>query len=316
MPSTTFREILGRLAFPLVMGAGLIITYYFIHVQGVSINKVTFPVVIISLLAIALLERIIPFRQNWNQTDGDVGNDAINLVITQTIIPRLFTPFGYIVLAAITAWLAQKMGNQLWPHHWHLSAQLFLALLIAEFGRYWVHRWAHTVPILWRFHAIHHSPNRLYFLNAARFHPIEKVFFLLPETIPFILLGTNPETLGLYAVFNSIHGLFQHSNIYLKLGWLNYIFSMAELHRFHHSKIIEESNRNYGNNLIFWDIVFGTFYYPKEREVNTIGLYNPAYPKDYIGQLKAPFQGEIDKPTDFYGRENHYHDLVKNEPTK
>ena len=153
----------------------------------------------------------------------------------------------------------------------------------------------------------------MYFLNAARFHPVEKIFFLLPETVPFILLGTNPETLGLYAVFNSIHGLFQHSNIYLKLGWLNYIFSMAELHRFHHSKIIDESNKNYGNNLIFWDIIFGTFFYPKEREVSTIGLYNPAYPKDYIGQLKAPFQGEVDKPADFYEREEYYHNLVKNE---
>ena len=308
-----FREISARLAFPLVMGGGIYATFYFMHLKGVAINAVTFPVVIIALLLIALLERVIPFRSGWNNNDGDVSNDAINLVITQTIIPRLFTPFGYIILATVTAWLAAQMGNQLWPHHWHLIAQLFLALLIAEFGRYWVHRWAHTVPFLWRFHAIHHSPNRLYFLNAARFHPVEKIFFLLPETVPFILLGTNPETLGLYAVFNSIHGLFQHSNIYLKLGWLNYIFSMAELHRFHHSKIIDESNKNYGNNLIFWDIIFGTFFYPKEREVSTIGLYNPAYPKDYIGQLKAPFQGEVDKPADFYEREEYYHNLVKNE---
>ncbi len=278
-----------------------------------DINAVTFPVVFIVLLIIAFLERIIPYRPNWNETDEDIGNDAINLVITQTIIPRLFTPFFYIVLAAITAWLATKMGNQLWPHHWHLFAQLFLALLIAEFGRYWVHRWAHTIPILWRFHAVHHSSNRLYFLNAARFHPIEKVFFLLPETVPFILLGTNAETLALYAVFNSIHGLFQHSNIYLKLGWMNYIFSMAELHRFHHSKIIGESNKNYGNNLILWDIIFGTFYYPPMKEVNTIGLYNADYPKSYLEQLKAPFQGDIDKPADFYEREEYYHQLVENE---
>ena len=309
----SFREISARLTFPLIMGLGIGTTYYFIHLAGFAINKVTFPIVFVALIVIALLERLLPFRQKWNKKDGDVGNDMINLVITQTIIPRLFTPFGYIILAAITAWLAAKMGNQLWPHHWHLLAQLFLALLIAEFGRYWVHRWAHTVPFLWRFHAIHHSPNRLYFLNAARFHPIEKVFFLLPETVPFILLGTNPETLGLYAVFNSINGLFQHSNIYLKLGLLNYIFSMAELHRFHHSKIIDESNQNYGNNLIFWDIVFGTFYYPKEREVRTIGLYNPDYPKGYLGQLKAPFQGDVDKPADFYERETYYHDLIKNE---
>ncbi|MFK7906275.1 MAG: hypothetical protein AB8B69_14180 [Chitinophagales bacterium] len=78
--------------------------------------------------------------------------------------------------------------------------------------------------------------------------------------------------------------MFQHSNIYLKLGWLNYVFS-----------------------------IFGTFFYPKEREVQKIGLYNPAYPKDYVGQLKAPFQGNIDKPIDFYEREEYYHELVNSE---
>lgn len=98
-----FREIATRLVFPLVMGLGLWTTYYFIHLQDFAINKVTFPVVFIALLIIALLERFLPFRLTWNHTDGDVGNDLINLVITQTIIPRLFTPFGYIILAAITA---------------------------------------------------------------------------------------------------------------------------------------------------------------------------------------------------------------------
>ena len=289
------------------MGLGLGTSYFLFHVKGFAIDKVTFPVVLVGLILIAILERIFPFRNNWNKNDGDLGNDTIHLFLTQTLIPRLFTPFGYIILASITAWLAAKTGNELWPHHWNLFAQLFLALLIAEFGRYWVHRWAHNLPLLWRFHAIHHSPNRLYLLNAARFHPIEKVFFLIPETVPFIILGTNAEALALYAVFNSIHGLFQHSNIYMKLGWLNYIFSMAELHRFHHSKLINESNKNYGNNLIIWDIVFGTFFYPKNKEVNTIGLYNPEYPKSYLAQLKAPFQGDIDKPDDFYEREEYYH---------
>jgi len=307
------REVLGKTTFPLVMGLALGITYWFIKIKGGDINNVTFPIVISALIIIGILERINPYRPNWNNNDGDIVNDTIHLFITQTLIPRLFTPLFYIVLAAITALLAHRMGNELWPNHWNLFGQLFLALVIAEFGRYWVHRWAHTIPFLWRFHAIHHSPNRLYLLNAARFHPIEKVFFLLPETVPFILLGTNAEVLGMYAVFNSIHGLFQHSNIYLKLGPLNYIFSMAELHRFHHSKIINESNKNYGNNLIIWDIVFGTFFYPKTKEVNTIGLYNPEYPKSYLAQLKAPFQGDIDKPEDFYEREEYYHQQVLKE---
>jgi sterol desaturase/sphingolipid hydroxylase (fatty acid hydroxylase superfamily) len=161
---------------------------------------------------------------------------------------------------------------------------------------------------------VHHCPNRLYFLNAARFHPIEKTYLLIPEVIPFILLGTNAETLTMYFVFNGVHGYFQHSNIRLKLGPLNYIFSMTELHRWHHSKIIEESNTNYGNNLIVWDIVFGTFFLPKNREVATIGVYNEDYPKSYLGQCKAPFVNPpIDKPADYAQRPEYYSALVRQE---
>ena len=84
------REIGARLAFPLIMGLGLWTTFYFIHIKDFEINKVTFPVVFIALITIAIVERFLPYRPNWNKNDGDVGNDAISLVISQTIIPRLF----------------------------------------------------------------------------------------------------------------------------------------------------------------------------------------------------------------------------------
>ena len=151
----------------------------------------------------------------------------------------------------------------------------------------------------------------MYFLNAARFHPLEKIIFLIPETVPFIILGTPQEALLMYAIFNSVHGLFQHSNIYIKSDWLNYVFSMTELHRWHHSKRIQESNSNYGNNLIVWDIVFGTFFWPKGQTVKEVGLLNPNYPEGFIGQVKAPFLGDIDKPDDFYTHPEKYAELTE-----
>lgn len=91
---------------------------------------------------------------------------------------------------------------------------------------------------LWRFHAVHHSPNRLYWFNAGRFHPVEKFLFQIPELLPFILLNPSEEVLMLYLITNGIHGFFQHSNIAQNIGVLNYVFSMTELHRWHHSKVI------------------------------------------------------------------------------
>jgi sterol desaturase/sphingolipid hydroxylase (fatty acid hydroxylase superfamily) len=93
----------------------------------------------------------------------------------------------------------------------------------------------------------------------------------------------------------SIKGFFQHSNVDTKLGWLNYIISGPELHRWHHSRIIRESNTNYGNNVIVWDILFGTFFLPKELAVGELGLINRNYPSTFMSQLKAPFIKAIDK---------------------
>jgi len=67
---------------------------------------------------------------------------------------------------------------------------------------------------------------------------------------------------------------------------------MAELHRWHHSRRLEESNTNFGQNLIVWDVVFGTRFLPKDREppadIGIAGL--PAFPMDYWGQLVSPFR--------------------------
>lgn len=302
-----WKELASYCLFPLIMGIGLMIGYW-LSTQSDIENVVALgsPIALGAIITIAICERIWPYRIEWNKSHDDVKNDTLHLFITQIFIGRLMEPFWIFVTAGLVGFMAENYGGSLWPDDWHLLLQLFLALLIAEFGRYWVHRWAHEVPWLWRLHAIHHSPKRLYLLNAARFHPIEKVIFLIPETVPFIILGTNSKCLLMYAIFNTIHGLFQHSNINIRIGWLNYIFSMTELHRWHHSKKLKESNANYGNNLIIWDIIFGTFFWPKKQHVKEIGLLNPDYPEGYLAQLSAPFQGDLDKPIDFYSHPEKY----------
>ncbi|NND39035.1 MAG: sterol desaturase family protein [Pseudomonadales bacterium] len=286
------------LVFPLTMAAALLTTWAGFAVFNLPHALAAgLSVLVFGFIWVSILERLMPYRKDWNRSDNDVITDFIHLFIDNGIIVTLEKPILVALLVGASAWLIQLAQGTLWPSDWPLLAQLFLMLLIAEFGRYWIHLAAHRVPWLWRLHAVHHSPNRLYLLNAARFHPLEKILFQLPEVVPFILLGTNIETITLYLTFNSVHGLFQHSNVSLRLGPLNYLFSMTELHRWHHSKNPEESDRNFGNNLIVWDILFGTFYYPKNREVGDIGLLSPSYPKNYLGQLKAPFaKRDISKP--------------------
>ncbi len=301
------RRLATILVFPAVMAGALFSAWLGLQ-QGVAPALIPILVMPVVFGLMVLFERLLPYKPVWNKNDGDLSADILHMLIAQLAIPRLIKPVFVILAFTVASSLLARAEFQPfgWPHHWPLALQVGLMLLIAEFGRYWVHRAAHRFNFLWKLHAVHHSPNRLYWLNAGRFHPIEKVIFLIPEMVPFIIMGTNIETLTLYFIFNGVHGVFQHSNIEVKLGPLNYIFSMTELHRWHHSKIIKESDSNFGNNLIIFDIVFGTFFWPRERAVAVIGLYNSEYPKSYWGHLKAPFMGSVDKPADYAEKKAFY----------
>ena len=73
---------------------------------------------------------------------------------------------------------------------------------------------------------------------------------------------------------------------------------MAELHRWHHSRDINEANHNYGSNCIVWDLVFGTFYWPRERPPPAdVGLSDlPDFPQRLVPQLLSPFLWPTGRP--------------------
>jgi sterol desaturase/sphingolipid hydroxylase (fatty acid hydroxylase superfamily) len=111
--------------------------------------------------------------------------------------------------------------------------QAAMMLLAADFGRYWLHRAFHRYQFMWSYHAVHHSPHRLYWLNVGRFHPFEKAAQLALDTMPFAVMGVGREVLASYFVFYAVNGFFQHSNCDVRLGPLNDVISGPELHRWH-----------------------------------------------------------------------------------
>jgi sterol desaturase/sphingolipid hydroxylase (fatty acid hydroxylase superfamily) len=250
-----------------------------------------------------VFERLMPYRPHWNQLDGDLSNDLISGTVAYGILPKILSPLYIAFLAGGTAWLASLAGGSLWPSDWPIAAQVVLLMLAGDAGRYWGHRLAHEVPFLWRFHAVHHSATRLWFWNATRQHPVDKAWFTFTELLVPTLMGVHGEVLGLYLIATAVCGFAQHCNVDLKLGPLYWLFNVVELHRWHHSKKIEESDNNYGNNLIVYDRIFGTYFHPENngdnRGVGEIGLLNPDYPKNYLGQLAAPFKKGSDKPADY-----------------
>jgi sterol desaturase/sphingolipid hydroxylase (fatty acid hydroxylase superfamily) len=240
---------------------------------------------------LAVAERIWPWHRSWLHSRGDLRTD-VGLFLTNTAMLGILTPVALIAATWLGAWLSGVVGIGLWPVHWPILAQLVLGLVVAELVEYSVHRSFHEIPGLWRFHATHHSAPRLYWLNAVRFHPIDLGLVGVGKIVPLAVLGAGVEVFALVNLFSAVHGAYQHANVPVRLGPLNWIFSMTELHRWHHSRSIEQANHNYGGNLIVWDVLFGTRWLPKDVEPpEAIGMETlPNFPMGLRANLAAPFR--------------------------
>jgi sterol desaturase/sphingolipid hydroxylase (fatty acid hydroxylase superfamily) len=258
--------------------------------RGVAVAVILPTVLVASIVFVAWLERALPYRPDWNRARGDLLADALYLPTT-SLVAALMRPAVVTAGVLVASLLSERFGVGLWPHDWPLALQLPLAWAVVELFAYWPHRWLHEVPWLWRLHATHHSPERLYWLNATRAHPLEHVFRSCFGMLPLALAGASAELLALQAITDAVVGLFQHANVDIRLGPLNYVFSAAPVHRWHHSRVRAEADHNYGDTFIFWDVVFGTYYRPREREVEALGIAGlEAFPRGYLAQLAAPFR--------------------------
>lgn len=282
-----------RTSYPFVMLLVLAV-YAVAATAGTPVVLASYVAVVVGAGLVTLHEVVLPYRSQWRPGASDVRNDLTFMVAVQMLVPLLLS------LAAATAfagWLRKgdlTFGG-LWPHSWPVAVQAALMVALADLPRYWLHRAYHAWSFMWRWHAVHHSPHRLYWLNVGRFHPLEKAAQFCVDTLPFILLGVGDGVLAAYFAFYAVNGFFQHSNCDVRLGWLNYLISGPELHRWHHSELPAESDHNFGNNLIVWDVLFATRYLPADSEVGSLGLLNRNYPLGFVAQMRTPLVRGLDK---------------------
>jgi sterol desaturase/sphingolipid hydroxylase (fatty acid hydroxylase superfamily) len=285
---STGRLVFARAIFPIVMLGSLTSAFALIE-RGWKPGAAAITAQIAGILVVIVCERLLPHHASWNRSRGDVRVDAAHAVTIITAGALAMPVITYLGIGLYD--LARPVVDiGIWPIGWPLWGQLALSLVVVEFFQYWVHRFQHTTDWLWRFHATHHSAPRLYWLNASRFHFVDILLLNFAGYVPLVALGAGTDVFALWILFSSVHGVFQHANVPLRLGPLNWIFSMAELHRWHHSPDLRAASHNFGQNLILWDIVFGTRWLPSDREPpEAIGIDGlPAFPMTYAAQLASP----------------------------
>jgi len=134
----------------------------------------------------------------------------------------------------------------------------FLLLITQDFLYYWLHRFDHEIRFFWATHITHHSSQIMNFTVGFRssvFQPIYRFIYF----IPLALMGFSPIDIAFIYSATQIWGIFVHTELINKMGWLEYIFVTPSHHRVHHASNIKYLDKNMGMFLIIWDKLFGTF---------------------------------------------------------
>jgi sterol desaturase/sphingolipid hydroxylase (fatty acid hydroxylase superfamily) len=240
----------------------------------------------VALLVVAF-ERMLPYEPLWLEDDGETVSNIAHTLLNKGLVQVGAAVITTFAMAAAMA-IESTAPALFWPTSWPLVAQVILGLLIAELGLYAAHRLAHEWMPLWRFHALHHSVERLWVVNTGRFHIVDTLLKIAFSQTPLYLLGAPlPVFLWISAV-TAFTGLLTHCNIDVRTGALDFVFNTPRLHRWHHSKRVEEGNRNYGENIVVWDLIFGTYYNPPRRPSPAIGIEG-RIASGFFGQLVQPF---------------------------
>lgn len=243
-------------------------------------------------LIMAVLEIAMPRKQRV-LARGARWFTNISLVIVNTLALRLVMPIlavGMADYAANQGWgLLALIDLPIW-------VEIIVAFLLLDMLIYAQHIAFHKVPVLWRFHKVHHADRDLDVTSGARFHPVEAIISMAYKLLCIALIGPASLAVFLFEVVLNAASMFNHANVRLPLGMdraLRLFIVTPDMHRVHHSVIERETNSNYSFFLTIWDRMFRTYMAQPEKghDGMTIGLseYQDSKPANLFWSLLVPF---------------------------
>lgn len=217
-----------------------------------------------------LLERICTWRRNQKVFRKEIGQDFFFLIFNGH--------YAGILVASVLAYYILVI-NDLFIHlnvqtpaairlivSYPLVTQFLIYLILQDFLAWGTHFMLHRVPFLWQFHKLHHSIRELDWIGNFRFHWMEIIVY---QTInfPLIMLGVDGRVILWIAITTTLIGHLNHANIKTDYGFMRYIFNSPRLHVWHHDFIpVQKYGVNFGVIFSFWDWMFGTVYFPADRD--------------------------------------------------
>jgi len=198
----------------------------------------------------------------------------LSLVVLNIVLARLLVPITAIGAAVV----GQSRGwGLLHQVNWPSWVEVVIAVLAFDLAIYLQHVMFHAIPVLWRLHLVHHADLDFDVTTGLRFHTLEILLSAVIKLAAIVVLGPSAVAVVVFEVLLNATAMFNHSNVRMP-AWqdrlLRWIVVTPDMHRVHHSVIQRETNSNFGFNLPWWDVLFGTYRsHPAEgHEHMTIGL--------------------------------------------
>ncbi|HMC26901.1 MAG TPA: sterol desaturase family protein [Verrucomicrobiae bacterium] len=209
------------------------------------------------VLVFELWERLRPARQGdrWGQLKLDVLSFVFAIIANRICTGVIANCTGGHVgwISAIPAKL-EKLP---------LVVRIGFAILLVDFIIYWIHRAQHRFAILWRTHAWHHSPEHLYWLSGFRTSLLHSFINNIPQVVvPIAIFRLTPFESAIGYSLGICIQFWEHTNLKVNIGALEWIFITPDYHRVHHSAT-NKVGKNLGTTFTFWDRMFGTFVDPR-----------------------------------------------------
>lgn len=248
-------------------------------------------------LFVFILERLHPWRRRQKVLRKGILQDLFWLAFNGHVLG--------LIIALVAGHLVQLLNGALHglglpvPESIALAAglpswlQFIIFFLVKDFIEWNIHVRLHRVPWLWELHKLHHSVEEMDWIGNFRFHWGEVIVYKTLSYLPLTILGVDGGVILAIAVIGTLMQDLNHANLPISWGPLRYVFNSPKMHIWHHDvELHGRGGQNFGIVLSVWDWLFGTAYWPEDREQpEHIGFEGiEKYPKSLFGRLAWPLR--------------------------
>ncbi|MCC6385833.1 MAG: sterol desaturase family protein [Dehalococcoidia bacterium] len=262
-------------------------------------------VVLVAVLAVlsvvfGVLEWLWPSVRGQRRRRPGLGTDIawwfwdplVNKTISFIGVVAVVVPIALVLTAGMEGdtLKAKLEARETWLSAQPLWLQSLQLLVLFDVLGYWSHRAFHRVEMLWRYHAVHHSSRELDWLSAVRVHPVNELGTRVVQSVPVVVLGYDTSLVAAFVPLLAFYAIGLHANLRWNFGWFKYVIASPVFHRWHHTTELEGLDRNFAGMFPVLDVVFGTLYFPKDRQPLEFGILGDLVPDNLLRQIAYPWK--------------------------